>query len=371
MGDKTAIEWTDASLNPIRARERTSGKMGFYCLRLSDACKRCYAAGINRRLGTGLDYVASALSSVDIYLDEKTLLQALRWKRRRFIFMCSMTDLFGSFVPDWMVDKIIAVAAVANWHTYQILTKRADRMNAYFTNPDLRRRLANVLREMLASPGMAAELAPHRDRVVDLIHCFESVGDGGALPDVLDPLPLPNVWLGVTAEHQDAADDRIHWLIKTPAAIRFISWEPGLGQLDLQHVAWPGGPTQGVDVLRRGFWDEQLGFVSLDFVTAAIDWIIAGGESGPIATPLHVAWVRALRDQAVLAGVAFFFKQWGTWGMAPEEMNFQEASALAGKRQSIKLASGHTMIRMGKKVSGRLLDGREHNDMPRNCSMAA
>src|ERR1700749_4070382 len=131
MGDKTKIEWTDATWNPIRARNKSNGKMGWFCIHKSAGCAGCYAESMNTRLGTGIDFKPGHLKDVEIFVDEKMLTMPLRWKRPRMIFVCSMTDLFADFVPDEFVDQMFAVMALAPQHTFQVLTKRARRQRDY------------------------------------------------------------------------------------------------------------------------------------------------------------------------------------------------------------------------------------------------
>lgn len=152
-----------------------------------------------------------------------------------------------------------------------------------------------------------------------------------------DRWPLPNVWIGVSVEDQARADERIPLLLETPAAVRWVSAEPLLGRVDLRAMKRDG-----------------------------LDWVVAGGESGPGARPMHPDWARSLRDQCVATGIPYFFKQWGEWVPAPEEMNYAEAAALACRlnREFEPWSSGHTVIRVGKRKAGRLLDGREWNEYP-------
>src|ERR1051325_4748653 len=123
MADNSRIEWTDATLNPIKARRKDTGKIGWHCEKCSPACVNCYACTFNLRNlpngGTGLDYVASSRSLVDIFLDVTVLEQPLRWRRGRKIFLCSMTDLFGEFVPDEFIFDVWGMMRRADWHTFQ------------------------------------------------------------------------------------------------------------------------------------------------------------------------------------------------------------------------------------------------------------
>lgn len=142
--------------------------------------------------------------------------------------------------------------------------------------------------------------------------------------------PLPNVWLGISAEDQPAADERIPLLLQCPAAVRFVSCEPLLGPISLGMLG------------TRENWRP---------VYDGIRWVIAGGESGPKARPMHPDWVRSLRDQCQEAGVPFFFKQWGEW--LPHVDTVRE-----------ELPTKDQFTRVGKKAAGRLIDGREWNECP-------
>lgn len=359
MGDKTKIEWTDATWSPIRARHFEiqsdgSGKerIGWHCEHVSEGCRNCYAESINRRLGTGLDFKPGHLFRQDrvgfnngeakLFLDEEMLTRPLRWKRPRMIFVCSMTDLFADFVPDEWIEKVFAVMALCPQHTFQVLTKRSARMRAFLAND------YNTL------PGRTF---PSWIKIA-----VEHFGTGFKEPQPLN-MPLPNVWLGVSAERQQEWDDRTVDLKATPAAIRFVSAEPLLGPIL--------GDMRG------------------------LDWVIAGGESGPGSRPMHPDWARSLRDQCKSAGIAFHFKQWGEWlpFMANPDQGWWHNETKQSSRTGFltgpflgsycfldedgKLIRHHgplpcktvdpgqlPTLKVGKKAAGRLLDGVEHNGFP-------
>jgi protein gp37 len=310
MGAKSNIEWTDASWTPIRARNLKTGKVGWHCEHATTGCEFCYAEGMNKRLGTGLPFKPGHRKDVEIFLDETMLTQPLRWKKPRTIFVCSMTDLFADFVPDEWIDRIFAVMALTPRHTYQVLTKRAKRMREHLAY--VRKQLGSetlgtyecIYNEM-GDFGREGLTEPHPYRA--------------AFPNGM-PWPLPNVWLGVSAERQQEWDERKEDLCNTPAAIRFVSFEPLLGTI----------------VEPRPLSDF-------------IQWAIIGGESGPNARPMHPDWARTLRDQCAAANAAFFFKQWGEF--APRNTFSDEKP------------DAH-VYRVGKKAAGRLLDGIEYNAMP-------
>lgn len=261
-----------------------------------------------------------------VNVNERAMDQPLRWKRPRKIFVNSLSDLFHESVSDATIDRIFAVMAQCPQHTFQILTKRAERMRDYC--------------EMVAVRN----------------------GIGGAdfpedtpIPKFVD-YPLRNVWLGVSVENQAAADERIPLLLPTPAAVRFLSCEPLLGPINFALV--PGfnlAGQRGVDLLRNM-------------------WVIAGGESGRDARPMHPDWARSLRDQCARAGVPFFFKQWGeylpgdmdfdgkhhTWAADAEHFEKQ----LTHERYHVVEAHGVSFGRVGKGVAGAMLDGVEHKAFP-------
>ncbi len=328
MADRSNVEWTDATWTPIRAKHKATGKVGWHCTHATPGCVHCYAEGMNKRLGTGLPFKPGHADDIELFLDEQMLLAPLRWKKPRMIFVCSMTDLFADFVPDAWIDRVFAVMALTPHHTYQVLTKRSARMRAYLNEADVRNRLAwdNTAKvATLWAPQWKNEApdGPHRARAIRAFTVW----------------PLPNVWLGVSAEDQRRADERIPDLLATPAAIRFVSAEPLLGPIDF---------------MRSWYYSEgrlRLGF-------PALDWIIVGGESGREARPMHPDWARQIRDQCTAAGTAFFFKQWGEF--APLASFTDPAATHEGLREQDRAA----VYRVGKKRAGRWLDGIQHDAMP-------
>ena len=272
---KTSIAWTDFSWNPIRARRVDDGKVGWHCEKVSAGCANCYAETFNgRRLpngGTGLGYDKSSRGKVETVVDDDVLALPMRWKKPRKIFVCSMTDLFGEWVTDEQVDRVFATMARASQHTFQVLTKRAARMRSYMTGRDVWDRIAKLVKFGIWR---------------------------GASPNPF--WPLGNVWLGASVEDQKTADGRIPLLLGTPAAVRFVSYEPALGLVDFErYLQFP--PFHDNYKMSIGY-DEFLG----------IDWIIVGGESGPGARPFDVTWARSTIAQCRAAGVACFVKQLGS-----------------------------------------------------------
>jgi len=267
MSDRSAIEWTDATWNPVRG-----------CTKVSPGCKHCYAETFAERFRgvKGHPYE----QGFDLRLVPEKLNEPLHWRRPRRIFVNGMSDLFQEGVPEGYIEACFLTMARAQrlklGHVFQVLTKRAVPMRDFVRN----HRFPNGL--------------------------------------TLEERPLPNVWLGVSVEDQPWAQVRVPCLIKTPAAVRFLSCEPLLGPIDLR--PW----------LKRGRCEFPL--------DRAIDWVIVGGESGPGARPMQKWWVEFLQAQCEMMDTPFFFKQWGG---------------------------------VHKKAAGRTLNGKEYNEYPAQHLSAA
>jgi protein gp37 len=309
MSDKTGIEWTEATWNPVTG-----------CAKVSQGCKHCYAEREWPRM-TRLVKAYAGRAFTDVRTHGDRLDQPIRWTKPRMIFVNSMSDLFHEAVPDDFIDSVFGVMWACLWgrnekpgHVFQVLTKRADRMRDYLLQ-DRREQWARA--------------AVNHGGGIDPDGIWDQVMDAEG--------PHPRIWLGVSVEDQKAADERIPLLLQTPAAVRWISAEPLLGPVDIHHRLGSCVFTEA-DPLATG---------------RGIDWVVVGGESGPKARPMQPEWARTLRDQCEAAGVAFLFKQWGEWG--PNWFNDD-----AGQ----KIDGSEWMDRMGKKAAGRLLDGRQHDGYP-------
>lgn len=264
---KTGIQWTDHSINPIRASklniagsgyEIESESRGHYCEKISPGCANCYASTLQRRFNMPAFGSAKNRGNVNVGLDEKKLAEVLRRRKPTKYFWCDMTDMFGEWVPDEWIDKCFATMALTPQHTHQVLTKRPGRMAGYFAD-------LNTRSWMVRASG-------------------HILGDG-VRDDVNYALPLPNVWLGTSVEDMERTS-RIDHLLKCPAAVRFISAEPLLERTDFAFRNW-------VDDKHR------------------IDWVIVGGESGHGARPCDVSWIRLIVEDCKIAGVSCFVKQLG------------------------------------------------------------
>lgn len=314
MADKTKIEWTDATWNPVIG-----------CRRVDEGCRNCYAEVMAARFSDAGQWghgLANRVKDADGKTDHRwtgetrfidhALDMPLRWRKPRKIFVCSTSDLFGESVPDEWIDKVFAVMALAPHHTFQVLTKRPERARAYLAKRDTSKAGDPITMAALSISGN---------------------GKGGN-----SQWPLPNVWLGTSISDQASADLRIPHLLSTFAAVRFISAEPLLGPVDLAPYLYAAKMAADTADGQRHQWDIPK-----------LNWVIVGGESGLYARPMHPDWARSLRDQCAAAGTAFFFKQWGenAW-----------VERIEGDPSTL------TPYRAGKKAAGARLDGREHKDFP-------
>ena len=276
----TKIEWATDSWNPITG-----------CTPISEACTNCYAKRMaETRLRGRFGYPED--EPFKVILHPERLEEPFGWRKPRRVFVCSMSDLFHEDVPDEFICRVIAAIALTPLkHTFLILTKRPQRMHEFILG------------------------LPQRD------HTFRLwVAAGGEWP-------LSNLWLGVTAENQARADERIPVLLQIPAAKRFVSVEPMLGPVDLSY------------------------FIN------SLDWVICGGETGPGARPMHPDWVRSIRDQCRESGTPYFFKSWGDWAPA-HILEPHTAITFDGK------TARYAMKKVGKKAAGYLIDGQEWRQFP-------
>ncbi|MCR5855958.1 phage Gp37/Gp68 family protein [Mesorhizobium sp. J428] len=323
MADGTAIEWTDATWNPVTGCQVTSPGCRFcYAMKLAGTRLRNHPS----REGLTVETKNGPVWTGAVRFNEGWLDQPLRWTKPRKIFVCAHADLFYDAVPDEWIDRAFAVMALAQQHTFQVLTKRPDRMCRYI----------RAGRRLTLSDGSTVSW----DK------------------------PLANVWLGTSVEDQQRAEERRLplYLVHAEGWQTWVSYEPALGP-----IYWDG-------------WEF-------------IRWLVAGGESdmdGVSARPSHPHWHRLARNFCAAHGIAFDFKQWGSWAAACQ-MTDREVDALFGnggacKVEEIVLRADGTqrqsgssdafggyrpvvMFRVGKKHSGRLLDGRLHDAFPQGGAL--
>ena len=332
--NKDGITWTHDTWNPVTG-----------CTKVSAGCKHCYAERLFPRVYPGRKFT-------QVQCHPERLQQPFHWKTPKVIFVNSMSDLFHPDVPDDFIGDVINVIGRCPQHTFQILTKRPERARELFT--------------------------PEPDRIEEL---RQIVADAREVVPTWD-WPLPNLWLGVSVENQETADERIPILLQTPAALHFVSYEPALGPVDfystLGGTQWIGG--------QRGCRGEHHGIGTPECPTElhhhhdvrcnkGIDWIICGGESGPNARPMHPDWARSTLDQCIAYGVLFFFKQWGDWVPVAQ---YPGANTTARRvwgtvthnaffpKAGPPDTAGNPLItvRLGKKKTGRLLDGQVWDQFP-------
>lgn len=331
---KTKIEWCDFSFNPWVG-----------CTKISAACDHCYAESWAKRIGQASLWQGGRRRTADANWG-----QPLKWNAkarsegvRRKVFCASLADVFDNQVPEkWRQDLWFTIA-LCDSLDWLLLTKR---------------------------PQNIAKMLPKR------------LADGQTVAD----WPWPNVWLGTTVENQEEADRRIPQLLAVPAKVHFLSCEPLLSGIDLTKWLQKKDGAEGCDsskttpspLTQQGAAtpdkSETIGpsatsqssngearIGSLAFhPPSAISWVIAGGESGPHARPMHPDWARSLRDQCAAAGVPFHFKQWGEW-LSQRDDN---GSISYGGDRFHPFGEDDAAYRVGKKAAGRLLDGVEHNGFP-------
>lgn len=307
--NKSAIEWTETTWSPVTG-----------CDPISAGCKNCYAKReVEARWSKNPKSIWFERPFNDVQCHPQYLAgpsSPLRWRKPRRIFVCPRADLFHQDVPAHFIADVFGVMAATPQHTYQVLTKRPERMW--------------WLLDGAGSPNFA-----------------EDVEECAAMYNYTDVVwPLPNVQLGVSIEDQPSADERIGELLRTPAAVRWVSAEPLLGAVDL-----------------RPYLDGS--FANADISRPDLDWVVVGGESGTIARPMRPSWPRSIRDQCAAAAVPFLFKQHGEW------IGVEDLRRLAGGGGPGFGAFDHCphdmqtdTVRVGKHRAGRLLDGVLHDAYP-------
>ena len=333
--EKTNIEWADATFNPWIG-----------CTKVSPACQNCYAErDMDHRYGR----VTWGRKGTRSVTSDENWAQPRKWNRNLLkaralgaecpdqirVFCASLADVF----EDWDGPLIS--------HRGQVLL---DPVGKNVTMNDMRKRLFTMIAE---TPNLEWMLLTKRPENIErmIVECASE--------------PMHNLWLGTTIENQEWADKRLKYLLdcRSLAKVLFVSCEPLLGPIDFSRV--PFGSLNGshmyADVLTGVYTQEHAGDVETypqwEEVPGGphLDWVIAGGESGPSARPSHTNWYRSIRDQCAASGVPFHFKQWGEW-WDPQQGCGDE------KDQKCHEEGGY--LRIGKKKAGRILDGEVHNGLP-------
>lgn len=313
MADKTKIEWTGATWNPITG-----------CTMVSTGCENCYAmtlagtrlrdhpsrAGLTRELPSGRHVWTGEMRLNKDWID-----QPVRWKKPKTIFVCAHGDLFHGYVPDEWVALIFAVIHRCPQHTFQVLTKRPERMQMLLESRQFWRLVRAWGKGNLRMCATDASL------------------DDSAIV-------LPNMWLGTSVEDQRTANERIPHLLATPAAIRWISAEPLLGPIDLTHIGGDGFGWRRLDCLNGLRYVRANGLEDgCEWETEkaqGLDWVVVGGESGPDARPFNLDWARAIIRQCEDTHIPVFVKQigsnpwWDGEGLPPADYIHLERAFLDG-----------------------------------------
>lgn len=345
----TAIEWTHI---PGYKGETWNPVVG--CTKVSQGCKHCYAETLHNMRHKA--YLGGKLQNMKQYAQPFGKVQTmphrlsvpLKAKKPTCYFVNSMSDLFHEDVPFGYIDQVFERMESTPWHLFLILTKRPERMAEYLSQF-----------KAVSHPEFFGDQMMEREDE-----------HGATYLGMKEHWPLKNVWLGTSVEDQKTADERIPHLLRCPAAVRFLSCEPLLGLVDIERwmpheYVSEHGHDYATARYGGGESDEEPACAKCGSMTSSmhwtamakpqIDWVIAGGESGKGARPMHPDWARGLRDQCKAAGVPFFFKQWGehVWG------DVQQRVHRVLPPQTIQ-----AFRKVGKKAAGHLLDGVEHFAWP-------
>ena len=279
------IEWTDLTINPIHLIREDGSNGGHFCVKVSPECENCYAETINQSnyfaFASHLKYAGKAPKNM--IFDEKVMLSVLGMRSSKRIFVWSMTDPWGEWVPDEWLDRAFAIMVLAKQHTFQVLTKRPDRMKNYWLTPDRSQKILDMMLYYTADPANNSGLSVE--------------------------LPIPNIWLGASAGTQRSLDKFTPDLMATPAVVCFLSCEPLLEEITIS--------GQCLDNL---------------------NWIIVGGESGPGARPCHIDWIRSLVKQCHQTKTAVFVKQLG--GQAIDSNPYIDGIVQSHSRVKLKNRKG-------------------------------
>lgn len=282
----TGIEWTAETWNPLAAFDRETDERGWFCTKVSPGCKNCYAESMNQRLGTGHAYAVPNLDEVELRL--VNLDRPFKWQKSGKhcrVFVNSMTDLFHEAVPDEMIDRVFAAMSVAPDLTFQVLTKRPGRMQGY----------------MSAVGDDPERLNRHAADFADYSEMRQL------------EWPPAHIWMGTSVEDQTRAEERVPHLLRTPAAVRFLSCEPLIGPVDLRSM-----PSRYAISIRP--LTGEVAYPDFTSQGVSLDWIIVGGESGPNARRMEMGWAWSLVKQCRDAEVPVFVKQLGSrWAGSPKK----------------------------------------------------
>lgn len=342
MSDNSAIEWTDATWNPVVG-----------CEKIAQGCKHCYAKTLHDKRHKAYQAGAKlpaqyAKPFEEVQLMPERLSQPLKWRKPKRIFVNSVSDLFHESVPFEFIAAVFGVMAACPQHVFQVLTKRPERMREFFEYIEQR---AEMAKEVF--PNDTHEW--RREHLLSAQCLIHGLGETHKHRGVDFQWPLPQVWLGTSISTQKDADKNILELVKCPAAVRFVSAEPLIEDVDLWMVPQKC-PACGAQAMRSLLADDGSCW-ELDHCEACdvrwwcqpheqdvtpearpfpkIDWVIVGGESGPGARPCDVAWIRSIVQQCKAAGVACFVKQLGSTPVSSRPADFENGDTITGEADLI------------------------------------
>jgi protein gp37 len=300
------------------------------CAKVSPGCAHCYSEALAKRWNRGADYNAGEIAKLTPFLDEKELRRMLTYKLAtgKRCFVGDMTDVFGEWIPDELLDRLFAVFALRGSVTWQVLTKRAERMRDYMGEASRARRIVNQAIQIAGDIDGRPE-----GGLLQAAFEFEELVARGKY------WPLPNVWLGVSVEDQTSADERVYHLLGALAVVRFISAEPLLNEINLSDIQ----PMRGKKTVLQPLihWDEcnaLRGEVVRDrmgFDCNRLDWVIVGGESGSRFRDSGVGPILGIARQCQRDNVPVFVKQDahrlpGQQGRIPDEFWLKQFPAQPG-----------------------------------------
>ncbi|WP_236737385.1 DUF5131 family protein [Mycolicibacterium llatzerense] len=360
MGAVSGIEWlVDENGRPGSTWNFVAG-----CSHVSPGCRFCYAETIARRFsGT-----AGFPNGFRVTLHPGRWFLPLRWREGRRIFVNSTSDVFHEDIACEVIVRAWAIMALAPRHTFIVLTKRADRMQELLSRSDFPEMVAAEVEALAANPEVPLNKVRRE-----------------AARQAVVQWPLPNVWLGVSAENQEWAEHRIPLLQNTPAAVRLVSLEPLIAPIDLDlprceiHNRADIFIRDGEELCGSCVSDGWRGELShgywLDPLNGGLNWVLVGGESGAKARVMDPQWARDLRDQCIDAGVGFHFKQFGAWAPAGSYgigvLEPGRVYGTAARELGAGVQGREILRRVGKKAAGRELDGRLWNESPATLATIA
>lgn len=349
----TKIEYLTKSWNPIQTKIKGESGQGYHCTHVDEGCRNCWAEGMNNRIGNKLPFDAKKFEFV---LKRTELDKPFSWKEPQRVGVQFMGDLFHKDIPFELVGEVFDVMCTGLVkkckHNYFVLTKRPERISEFL--------------KWVEEWGETDE------------PFARTISECKMIPN--------NIWLGTSISDQASAVKRVPELLRIkelfPSANIWISAEPLLGEIDLSKCFARGYfkmnnsmSNESVEKQKTIMEKYRLPIVPFEnfeaeiAITNPIGWVVCGGESGKGARPTHPDWVRRIRDDCKEFGVAFYFKQWGTYAPIDYgEFGKELGWALAADKKGVITLHDAQMVKLPKKKAGRLLDGVLHDEYPKGES---